>query len=246
MAPINLPNGNEVSEVILPDGSSATEVIGPDGQTVFDVGVPDFALASWDATKLTLTDGDSISTFTDSVGQFDLSNGASTYQANVQNGNAVARYGGSADYNSANAPSDITQPFTVTAVVVDFSAPSTDRFTVLGHLADDFPQLWWDQGKWSVYGGSFINGNNTSPPLVLAAVFDGANSLLRENGTQTASGDVGGYTIQSASIGAQNGVEYYIDGDIGEVTVYDGNLDAEGKLADEEQRLAEKWGVSIS
>jgi len=40
MAPINLPNGNEVSEVILPDGASASEVVAPDGSTVFS-GIPD-------------------------------------------------------------------------------------------------------------------------------------------------------------------------------------------------------------
>jgi len=35
MAPINLPDGSEVSEVILPDGASASEVRAPDGSTVF-------------------------------------------------------------------------------------------------------------------------------------------------------------------------------------------------------------------
>jgi len=35
MAPINLPDGTEVSEVILPDGATASEVIAPDGSTVF-------------------------------------------------------------------------------------------------------------------------------------------------------------------------------------------------------------------
>jgi len=40
MAPINLPDGSEVSEVILPDGATASEVIAPDGSTVFR-GIPD-------------------------------------------------------------------------------------------------------------------------------------------------------------------------------------------------------------
>jgi len=35
MAPINLPDGTEVSEIVLPDGSTASEVIAPDGSTVF-------------------------------------------------------------------------------------------------------------------------------------------------------------------------------------------------------------------
>jgi len=40
MAPINLPDGTEVSEVILPDGATASEVLAPDGSTVFDA-IPD-------------------------------------------------------------------------------------------------------------------------------------------------------------------------------------------------------------
>jgi len=40
MAPINLPDGTEVSEIVLPDGSTASEVLAPDGSTVFG-GIPD-------------------------------------------------------------------------------------------------------------------------------------------------------------------------------------------------------------
>jgi len=40
MAPINLPDGTEVSEIVLPDGSTASEVLAPDGSRVFG-GIPD-------------------------------------------------------------------------------------------------------------------------------------------------------------------------------------------------------------
>ena len=40
MAPINLPNGNQVSEIVLPDGTSASEVIGPDGNVLFEPPAP--------------------------------------------------------------------------------------------------------------------------------------------------------------------------------------------------------------
>jgi len=46
MAPINLPDGSEVSEVVLPDGSTASEVIAPDGSTVFSA-IPDSGVARW-------------------------------------------------------------------------------------------------------------------------------------------------------------------------------------------------------
>jgi len=40
MAPINTPNGNEVSEIVLPNGNPASEVIAPDGTQVFGA-IPD-------------------------------------------------------------------------------------------------------------------------------------------------------------------------------------------------------------
>jgi len=40
MAPINLPDGSQVSEIVLPDGSTALEVLAPDGSTVF-ASIPD-------------------------------------------------------------------------------------------------------------------------------------------------------------------------------------------------------------
>jgi len=43
MAPINLPDGSQVSEIVLPDGSTASEVLAPDGSTVFSA-IPDSAV----------------------------------------------------------------------------------------------------------------------------------------------------------------------------------------------------------
>jgi len=61
MAPINLPDGTEVSEVTLPDGASASAVIAPDGTTVFGSVIPDKGIARWtldsgDVTSSTITD----------------------------------------------------------------------------------------------------------------------------------------------------------------------------------------------
>jgi len=57
MAPINLPDGTEVSEVILPDGATASEVIAPDGSTVFGP-IPDSALAQDLVAWYRFEDGD--------------------------------------------------------------------------------------------------------------------------------------------------------------------------------------------
>jgi len=46
MAPINLPDGSQASEIVLPDGSTASEVLAPDGSTVFST-IPDAAVRQW-------------------------------------------------------------------------------------------------------------------------------------------------------------------------------------------------------
>jgi len=46
MAPINLPDGSQVSEIVLPDGSTASKVLAPDGSTVFSA-IPDSVVNRW-------------------------------------------------------------------------------------------------------------------------------------------------------------------------------------------------------
>jgi len=52
MAPINLPDGTEVSEIVLPDGSTASKVLAPDGSTVFSA-IPDSVITRIDGTSIT-------------------------------------------------------------------------------------------------------------------------------------------------------------------------------------------------
>ena len=61
MAPINLPDGSQVSEIVLPDGSTASEVLAPDGSTVFGNAIPDNIIDNfndilYDNQSLTLSD----------------------------------------------------------------------------------------------------------------------------------------------------------------------------------------------
>jgi hypothetical protein len=83
MAPINLPDGTEVSEVILPDGATASEVLAPDGSTVFDA-IPDSAIHRWILD--TVGDG----TAEDSIGSADgsVTGVSSVSSADYQDGAA--------------------------------------------------------------------------------------------------------------------------------------------------------------
>ena len=74
MAPINLPDGSQVSEIVLPDGSTASEVLAPDGSTVFGV-IPDSQnlQARWPID-------DNEATVTDIKGNNDGTNNGGTWQ----------------------------------------------------------------------------------------------------------------------------------------------------------------------
>jgi hypothetical protein len=72
MAPINLPDGSEVSEVILPDGASASEVIAPDGSAVFSA-IPDESIYlqdDWGDNKLQNRDGSGTTTYNGVTGYY--------------------------------------------------------------------------------------------------------------------------------------------------------------------------------
>jgi hypothetical protein len=85
MAPINLPDGSQVSEIVLPNGATASEVIAPDGSTVFSA-IPDSAITHYD-----MEDTDDISTLNDRWGGNDATlNGSPTYTTDAAFGsNAI-------------------------------------------------------------------------------------------------------------------------------------------------------------
>jgi len=109
MAPINLPDGTEVSEVILPDGASASEVVAPDGRTVFSAipeGVVDnFEEVIYEDQNRTLSDiydGD----LTDATRQQSTVQSGS-YALEVTNGAEIASTSGLPNYPSAGDSFDV-------------------------------------------------------------------------------------------------------------------------------------------
>jgi len=122
MAPINLPDGTEVSEVILPDGSTASEVIAPDGRTGFGA-IPDSVV-----NRLPLNEGSG--TFVEaSVGSADgtLNNGGTWVDDSAYpNGTAPAFNDADNDYATWTPRS--TTPITWTVGVDVGSMSSGDNY----------------------------------------------------------------------------------------------------------------------
>jgi len=246
MAPINLPDGSEVSEVILPDGSTASEVIAPDGSTVVSP-IPGSLVTQFDASQETgVADGDQIQTLTDLVGSTDVTGGA-TYLDNQQNGLPVIDFNGNEVFTrTASNTTTITQPFSIITVLTRFNKNSNTFFVTREASGDSlFRHGYSDSSiQYETRADDPVGGGDAAAPVIVTSVFDGASSKIRENGTETGSGDAGNNDLESLTIGGINGGGQ-LDGAIGEIRIYDSNIESTGDLSSEESNLSDKWGIAI-
>ena len=75
----------------------------------------------------------------------------------------------------------------------------------------------------------------------MTAVFDGANSIIREDGVETAVGDAGDNDLGGLSVGYDSYSDgYYANAYVSEIAVVNsGSVDL-----DFENHLLEKWGIT--
>ena len=211
--------------------------------------IPDSAVLRYDPSQLSLTDGDNVATRTDQISAINA-DGSATFKSNIYNGENAVRYDGSSDTHTVPASefSTISQPYTVILAIPE-AAQRSERETIVGResSSDNSASVRWDGGNsnsWQLNGGSVMTAGSTQAPLILSAIFDGANSAIRENQTET-TGDAGTESIESLSIGSLDGSLRYADFDSGEVIYYNGDLRETNDISNEEQRLAEKYDIPL-
>ena len=243
------PDGSEVSEIVLPDGSTASEVIAPDGSVVFSA-IPDSEdlHARYDATKLSLSDGDPVSTWADETGNgYDLTAGIQpTYVANGINSNAAIEFNGTDDYLDTMF-SALSQPNTVFAVFefqsVDDNAneamiDSADTNNRHAHVANNF-------GRWAMFGGEVLDtGTADTDAHIWSALWDTTSSVLRLDGGATeATGDAGSQSLNGLRVGSAPGGQEWANVRLGEILIYP--EDKSGIQTDVEGYLSDKWGIGV-
>jgi len=247
--PIYTPDGSEVSEIVLPDGSTASEVIGPDGNVVFQAGpnIPDsgdlHAQYSFDQYSSGTTSG-----FPDLSGNgYDLVNGSITGVSASINGVQAGEFNGSEKVHTDSFTA-VSQPYT--AFVVSNLQPKTDGITSLINLAgSERMELRYDNrdfvgAEWrldSENAGAVGGGSDTSLKLH-TIVFDGSNSIVRQGGSQTISGEVSGESMDRIDVGGFSNSEW--QDAIGDVLVYPDRRSS-SQISDVESYLGDKWGITI-
>jgi len=102
MAPINLPDGSQVSEIVLPDGSTASEVLAPDGSRVFS-GIPDSLELQHTATSVS---GGEL-TWKDDRDTSDMSLTGNEADGTFANGDETLEFADS-DFGAITLPSSLT------------------------------------------------------------------------------------------------------------------------------------------
>ena len=210
--------------------------------------IPDNTVAHYDASQLSLNDGDTVSVWPDEQGDndLDIQTGSPTYVESGINGNPAIEFNG--DGLKVTGLS-VTQPNT-TYLVFEYHTGFFDNGRVLSGVSSRQLVGWADQSsnRWPIHGGQgFVFGTQDINIQQMTAVFDGANSIIREDGVEIAVGDAGTNYLGGLSVGygARGYYDYgegrhYADAYVSEIVlVNSGSVDL-----DFENQLLEKWGVT--
>ena len=251
----DLPDVTALSEAeirAIRTGDLAPDVIAPFGwdgsqfttwRSLFDgknLTIHDNIVAHYDASKLSLSDGDTVSVWPDEQGDNDLNiqTGSPTYVESGINGNPAIAFNGDGLEDTGLS---VTQPNT-TYVVFEIQS-GWDDGRVLSGVSERQITAWasLDENEWRTWAGNILDATTDIGIQQMTAVFDGANSIIREEGVEIAVGDAGTNDLGGLSVGYDSfGDSNYADAYVSEIVVVNsGSVDL-----DFENQLLEKWGIT--
>lgn len=243
-------SGFQTSTAVLDPQSPGKYTIKVNGQeltiNVSDAStIPDENLVhQYDATALSGSDGDSISTWGDQEGEDDLTQTTTDAQPTLKTGqiggNQVLRFDGSDDLLDVDW-SDLSQPIII-FIVSELLTES------VGHLFDSFSgdsitfNISGNDGDYDFYAGSVLNvGTPDLNAHLWTFTADGASSSVRQDKSAVVSGDAGAHGLNGLTVGAQKDATTHQNVDVGEILVYTANL-SDSSRNDVESYLDNKWG----
>ena len=247
---IELPDGGVGEEVIMPDGVEAGEIVAPDGTVVFAIPDSDVvydAIESFDPAD----DGTTINSWNDYQQlQPDLTGGDPTIDDDGI-GDVSLLFDSVDDALTASSSewTTLTQPITAYVVIdpaSDFDDTVSQNVTGRESSGDGRTGTveWRENATWQLFGGTALEGSSTVQRNLITGVFDGADSIIREDGTETGSGDAGSEDWESLSLGALDGNRNHFDGHIAALYIQDERASS-SKIADTESIIDSRWNLGL-
>lgn len=209
----------------------------------------------WKADSLSLTDGASVTSWTDSSGGgLTVSQGTSgnqpIYKTNILNGLPIVRFDGTNDYLSSGSDISQSQPFTIFGV----GKPGTsgtgafqDIIGGSGNVSFGFKENSGNYNFLMWAGAALTDSVNYSGTFTLiSGIFNGGSSLGYVNGVQKVSGDPGASSIGTLGVGGDGlGSGGFFNGDIAEAIIYNRALTSTERLT-VESYLGWKYNITVT
>jgi len=252
--PISI-DGTDITGATI-DGTDVTEIT-VDGDTVFSAGpdLPPSTVAHFDATLLSLNDGDPVTTWPDQISGNDATDvNPPTFRSSGINGNPAIEFDGTNDEMEANIGA-FNQPLTF-GIVYKFNDTSATTTILTSKGSDelqfkfrspDFYEHFLDQGGDS--GAFDIPKSPTTSPTISIHSYDFSTGRFRDNATNLSfstrsfSGNAGNVSLINLTIG-NNTFDQRFTGEVSEIMVYDSFLTLT-EVQNEETRLSNKYGITI-
>jgi len=230
--PIRDGSGSSIGSIRLGDGSEIAEVRTGAGDVLFNAAppIPNSVIALYDARSLSLSNGATVAPWGADKGPDLGATGSPSYLAssNVSSLPAVS-YDGSNDFHTPNSSVTASQPVVIYAVVEADGLSNNQGNAIVdgeggnGNLVVQHGGSSGSTGRWQMFAGSQLNGSSDDTKTLITAVFDGNNSALREDRSQTASGNAGtgGFDLEAIGVDIDNSFRKWA-GEIVYVEIHDG------------------------
>jgi len=213
---------------------------------------PNGLVHRYDATNLSVTDGETVSSWPDQEGSADLSGGiAPTYQSSTINVNAIVRYDGVDDYLEVEYAT-ISEPYQIYVVGQMQTLTGSSPVIIVDGWSNAAHQIGQDiqnsTDKWYGYQGTPVRaGNADTNPHVFEGIFRAGpnNDEILTEGTQELAGDTGTAASDGLTVGTRGDTSgNYANVDVGEILIYDTELSS-SQAIDVRQYLSDKWGIAL-
>jgi hypothetical protein len=200
------------------------------------------------ADPLSLSDGDTILSWSDIEGFANLS-GSATYRDSRLNGHATAEFDGTNDGLKGAGSSSEAQPNTF-FIVARITGDGDSSYSLIDtHRGGSGRQSFlWSSGsqQYAAFAGLFsrFGGSLNSDFHIYTIEFNGNSSFLRIDGSLIGSADPGTLSLDGIALGFTPGGSSYLEGDIAEVVGASASLSST-TISDEEQRLANQYNITL-